>query len=130
MDVYSRLRRDPRRHRRATAGTLTAGIFLFMERRWPQSVEPLPPEIELHPFTAADLATLMQWMLNESLEKRVRAGSRFTFPLELPQLQGRLAEADVEPPTRLFLKAVDKPRGQMLAYIELGRIDRKARVAT
>ena len=54
------------------AGTLTAGVlFWFMERRKLQAATRVLPDIELHPFTAADLATLIEWMRNDSLAEQL-----------------------------------------------------------
>ena len=82
-----------------------------------------PPQIELLPFTADDFPVLLAWVRSPALLRRW-AGGEFAFPLDRDQLQRRLAATAGDRPPSLMFKAVSSACGEMLAYAELGRLDR------
>jgi hypothetical protein len=110
------------------AGTLTAGIFLFLERRQPQAVAEIVPEIELEPAGDDDFTTLAMWLSDPSLLRHWRA-TYPTFPLDRDSLAARRAETAGAEPSRLMLKAVAQGDHRMLGYLELAGVDRATHVA-
>jgi hypothetical protein len=125
------------------AGAVMAGIFLVMDWWSRRPISAPLPDIELQPFTVADIDTLVGWIRSPLLQARW-AGATFPFPLDRAQVEAHLeiaaadkgpppsgpsepTEAPQEParaassgPARLFLKAVLRDTQCMVGYVELG----------
>jgi hypothetical protein len=109
------------------AGTLVAGVFLLLER-WTGRAFQVPVEIELQPFTVADVDVLIGWLRSPILFAAWSRG-QYAPPLERAHIEPRLAEAARKEPARLCFRAVYRDSRRMVGYVELGDIDRAAKSA-
>jgi RimJ/RimL family protein N-acetyltransferase len=110
------------------AGTLTAGIFLVMQRFRDDREAPGQVSVELRPFAASDIDTLIRWTGSWGVFG-LWARAEFTYPLDRPQLESYLQRAAGENPDLFVFKAVDRESGRTVGHVELDRIDRALRSA-
>ncbi len=112
------------------AGTVAGGVFGGLYAGSESFLVWLaggPPEFELRPVAEDDADVLLGWIIGPNLCRRW-AGDQLTWPLDRRQLLARFAVAGEQPARRVY-KAVDTGTGDMLGYVELGRIDYSARRA-
>ena len=100
----------------------TCGTIYALSERLLLSISGGLPAIRLEPIAEADADVLLAWVRGPKFCRRW-AGGQLTFPLDRNQLLERFATAQGEKPIRLIFKAVDTPSGNMVGYVELGRID-------
>jgi hypothetical protein len=104
----------------AAAGAIGGGLYYFSENFFLWLTRGLP-KIALEPVTEADADVLLRWIGGPNFCQRW-AGDRFNWPLDGPQLLERFAVAR-DRTFRKVYKAVDLRSGNMVGYVELGRID-------
>ncbi|WP_050180144.1 GNAT family N-acetyltransferase [Domibacillus robiginosus] len=79
--------------------------------------------IELAYFTREDFGTLMGWIPNEAFMIQW-AGSTFTFPLHVHQLEQYIKGANQPISDTFVYKAIDQQTGQIMGHLSL-QIDRR-----
>ncbi|MCU7494870.1 MAG: GNAT family N-acetyltransferase [Ignavibacteria bacterium] len=84
--------------------------------------------IELRKFTRGDFSGLIGWIRSPALLYQW-AGTIFTFPLTVFQLENYLHEAEVTEASRLIFTVEDSLSKKRIGHIELNSIDRKNRSA-
>jgi len=80
-------------------------------------------QIDLIPFTEADIGRLLGWVT--SLETHLLwTAAVFEYPLA-PELFRKFLEESAARGDRLFYKAVESATGEVVGHLELGAIDRR-----
>jgi hypothetical protein len=111
----------------AVAGMLGGGLYLLSEELLLWLTRGVP-KVALEPVEAADADVLLCWIRGPQFCWRW-AGVQLTWPLDCQQLLDRFATAQGEQPSRCIFKAVDLRTGEVVGYVELGRIDPLTRCA-
>jgi hypothetical protein len=102
------------------AGCLMAGVFFAQESYRRRSKPPL--EIQFRPFTAADFDTLKRWVRYRPLFE-LWSQRQLRYPLDDEQLQALASPAEDFLTDRLAFKAVWGQMQEMVAFVELTKID-------